>query len=241
MSISLNEFGQPVGERVADWIVPAELERVKLQGRYCVLEPLVAESHSQQLFAAFTQDQTDQNWTYLPYGPFCQFQEFKAWLAEQEVKVDPLFYAVIESSTGLALGVASFMRINRSMGVVEIGHINFSPQLQQTATATEALYLMIRHVFSLGYRRCEWKCNALNEASCRAALRLGFSYEGTFRQAAVIKGRNRDTAWYSLLNTEWSAVQQAFDAWLSPDNFDADGQQKQRLSILTSNVAGQPD
>ena len=142
---------------------------------------------------------------------------------------DPLFYAVVDAATGGATGVASYLRIDPANGSIEVGHINYSPLLQRTPAATEAMYLMMWHVFELGYRRYEWKCNALNAASCAAAERLGFSFEGIFRQAAVVKGRNRDTAWYSLIDEEWPALREAFQRWLAPSNFDGQGRQRTRL------------
>ena len=170
----------------------------------------------------------------MPYGPFRDPEQFHAWVAEQSKKLDPLFFAVVEAATGATVGVTSFLRIAPSMGSIEIGHIHFSPQLQGTPAATETLHLMLKLIFSLGYRRCEWKCDALNEASRNAALRLGFTFEGIFRQAAVVKGRNRDTAWFSVLDQEWTALDRAFQTWLAPENFSASGSQKQRLSQLTA-------
>jgi len=236
MKSALNELVQPVGELVKDWLVPDQPHRSIIVGRYCTLEPLSPEAHSLQLFEAYSQDKTAANWTYLPYGPFENSGHFHAWVTEQAEKLDPLFFAVIEVVSGAAVGVVSFMRITANMGSIEIGHIHFSPKLQGTVAATEALYLMLQHLFGLGYRRCEWKCNALNEASRNAAIRLGFSFEGVFRQAAVVKGRNRDTAWFSILDHEWPALDQAFQVWLSPENFSSSGSQKQRLSELTANA-----
>lgn len=229
-----NEHGQAIGAPLPNWQAPPALSKAIIGGEFCRLEPLSVEDHATQLFEAFSKDVPGKIWTYLPYGPFDDLTCFCDWVSEQARKDDPLFYSVVDTNSGRAAGVASFMRITPAMGVVEIGHLNFSPLLQRTAAATEALYLMIDHIFELGYRRCEWKCNALNEASRNAALRLGFSYEGTFRQAAVIKGRNRDTAWFSLLDSEWPLLKTAFSAWLSPDNFAEDGRQRQSLSALTS-------
>lgn len=236
MESSLNELGQPVGELVKDWVVPAHPHRSTIAGRYCALEPLSGKAHSKSLYAAYGQDKTGANWTYLPYGPFQDPEHFHAWVTEQSEKLDPLFLAVVEGTTGAAVGVTSFLRITPSMGSIEIGHIHFSPQLQGTPAATEALHLMLKLIFSLGYRRCEWKCDALNKASRNAALRLGFIFEGVFRQAGVVKGRNRDTAWFSILDQEWPALDRAFQAWLEPENFSSSGSQKQRLSELTARV-----
>ena len=234
MKNSLNELGQPVGELVADWEVPDQPHRSRIVGAYCTLEPLSPEAHSTQLFEAYCQDKTGANWTYLPYGPFQESEYFHAWVVDQSETPDPLFFAVVDTLSQAAVGIVSFMRITPGMGSIEIGHIHFSPKLQGTAAATEALYLMLKHIFNLGYRRCEWKCNALNEASRNSAIRLGFTFEGVFRQAGVIKGRNRDTAWFSMLNHEWPALDQTFKAWLAPENFSSTGSQKQRLSELTS-------
>lgn len=232
MENALNEHGQPIGKLVNDWIVPEAPQRKVISGQYCKLVPLDASIHAAELFQAFEKDSLGQNWTYLPYGPFQELDQFHMWLSEQSEKADPLFFAVVEAESGFAIGVASFMRIVPSMGTIEIGHIHFSPALQGTVAATEALYLMLQNVFALGYRRCEWKCNAFNEASRRAALRLGFSFEGVFRQAGVVKGRNRDTAWFSMLDNEWPVLCQAFELWLKPANFSSGGNQLQRLSEL---------
>ena len=236
MKKSVNELGQPVGELVENWKAPPAPERVVIPGVYCSLVPLDPEAHSSQLFEAFCRDGAGANWTYLPYGPFAAVEDFHAWVSEHSEKPDPLFFAVIDASSGSAVGVLSFMRIAQSMGSIEIGHIHFSPQLQGTVASTEALYLMLEWVFSAGYRRCEWKCNALNEASRAAAVRLGFSFEGIFRQAVIVKGRNRDTAWFSMLDKEWGKLSEAFAAWLAPQNFSSSGRQKLRLSELTANA-----
>ena len=239
MESSLNELGQPIGKLVKDWVTPDQPHRSSIAGRHCTIEPLSFEAHSTQLFEAYSQDKTGANWTYLPYGPFENSKHFHAWVAEQSEKLDPLFFAVVESASGAAVGVVSYMRITPGAGSIEIGHIHFSPKLQGTAAATEALYLTLQHIFSIGYRRCEWKCNALNEASRKAATRLGFTFEGVFRQTGVVKGRNRDTAWFSILDHEWPVLDQAFQAWLAPENFSASGSQKQRLSELTATAVGE--
>lgn len=178
-------------------------------------------------------------WLYLPYGPFDSLQSYREWMVSFCNDSDPLFYAILDSKTTNALGVASYLRIDTNNGVIEVGHLAYSPLLQRTRTATEAMYLMMQHAFELGYRRYEWKCNSLNMPSRAAAERLGFTFEGIFRQAAVIKGRNRDTAWYSIIDKEWPALKQAFETWLADDNFDADGRQKVALSTLTSAIQRQ--
>jgi RimJ/RimL family protein N-acetyltransferase len=170
---------------------------------------------------------------YLPYGPFENLQAYQQWMNKTCFNGDPRFYAVIDQATGLPTGVASYLSITPEAGSIEVGHINYSPSLQSTAAATEAMYLMMKNAFALGYRRYEWKCNALNRKSCNAALRLGFTYEGIFRQMMVVKGQNRDSAWYSVLDREWPSVHKAFQAWLAPENFDDSGSQRQSLSALT--------
>ena len=163
-------------------------------------------------------------WTYMGYGPFASLDEYAVWCASMVGVDDPLFYAIVID--GDAVGVASFLRIEPAVGAIEVGHIAYSPRLQRTAAATEAMYLMMRHVFEdLGYRRYEWKCDALNDASRSAADRLGFTFEGIFRQATMYKGRNRDTAWYSVVDSEWPVLKSRFEAWLDGTNFSADGVQ----------------
>ncbi|MDH3422328.1 MAG: GNAT family N-acetyltransferase [Gemmatimonadota bacterium] len=220
----------PVGAPLPDWKPRARPGRQELAGRYCRLEPLAAERHAADLFEAYAGDTAGVGWTYLPYGPFKTVEAFGSWLSEVSSKDEPLFFAILDGG-GTVVGVASYLRINPEMGSIEVGHIHYSPQLQRTLEATEAMYLMARRAFDeLGYRRYEWKCDDLNAASRRAADRLGFVYEGTFRQDRIYKGRNRDTAWYSITDGEWPAVRAAFEAWLEPANFDANGQQLTRLS-----------
>lgn len=232
MNSHVNDQGQPVGDPLANWTEPRLPQRQTINGRLAQLVPLDAQTHAAALFQAFAEDAAGTGWTYLPYGPFPEFESFQQWLAEQSTKQDPMFFAVVDVASGAATGVVSYLRITPGMGTIEIGHIHFSPALQGTATATEALFLMLQWVFDGGYRRCEWKCNALNQASRRAAVRLGFRYEGTFRQAAVVKGRNRDTAWYAMLDKEWPQQREAFLRWLDPANFFADGRQRQALSAF---------
>ena len=225
-----NHLGQTIGDPVPEWRTVPRPATDPMVGRLCRLERLDPGGHGDQLFEANSRDADHRNWTYLPYGPFESRAAYREWLDAECRGEDPLFYAVIDSTGGRAVGVASYLRINPTHGVIEVGHINYSPLLQNTAAATEAMYLMMRHVFDLGYRRYEWKCDALNERSCAAARRLGFSYEGTFRQAMVNKGRNRDTAWFSILDGEWPARRTALERWLDPSNFDAGGRQKTRLA-----------
>jgi RimJ/RimL family protein N-acetyltransferase len=195
-----------------------------MHGQYCDLVPLDA-SHSAALFAAFDADTTGTLWTYMPVDPFTTAQDYAAWVETAQHSEDPLFFTIIAKDTGLPVGVASFLRIDPTNGVVEVGFITFAPSLQRTPAATETMYLMMKRAFDLGYRRYEWKCDALNAPSRNAAARLGFSYDGLFRQATVYKGRNRDTAWFSVLDQDWARVDQAFQSWLDPANFDAHGKQ----------------
>lgn len=237
MSTRRNHLGQPIGEPVPDWKPVAPPPRRAMEGRLCRVEPLDPQRHAADLFAAYREDTEDRNWTYLPYGPFSTLAAFEAWMGETCLGDDPLFHAIVESRSGRALGVASYLRIVPSFGVIEVGHINYAPRLQRTPAATEAMFLMMRRVFAeLGYRRYEWKGDALNAGSRRAAERLGFRFEGVFRQAMVYKGRNRDSAWYSTIDKEWPALEQAYSAWLDPGNFDDSGQQRTSLATTIQNL-----
>jgi RimJ/RimL family protein N-acetyltransferase len=232
-----NELGQEIGFALPDWQPRPRPSREPMKGRYCRLEPLEREAHCADLFEAFGADREGRIWTYLPYGPFAEENALGRWIDSVAAADDPLFFAIREQGSGRALGVASFLRISPETGCIEVGHINYSPDLQRTPAATEAMHLMMRRVFAeLGYRRYEWKCDALNAASRRAAERLGFTYEGTFRQATLYKGRNRDTAWFSITDKEWPAIAEGMEAWLSPGNFDEGGQQRQSLAALISRV-----
>ena len=191
--------------------------------------------HAADLHAANSLDREGRNWTYLPYGPFDRLEDYRAWLDRASAGDDPLLHAIIERQSGRAVGVASYMRIDPAAGVIEVGGINYSPALQRTLAATEAMYLMMCRVLDeLGYRRYEWKCDALNAPSRAAAQRLGFQYEGMFRQATVYKARNRDTCWFSILDSEWPELKQAFERWLDPNNFDGIGRQRASLSRFRS-------
>ena len=234
-----NELGQPIGPPLPYWKAPphpAHAPRVTLEGRYCRLEPL-AIRHAADLRAANALDATLADWTYLSYGPLVTLEDYHDWMRKSCQGNDPLFYVIV---TGVntpdekAVGVASYMRIDPASGCIEVGGIKFSPLLQRTRAATEAMHLMMRHAFGLGYRRYEWKCDTFNVPSRAAAQRYGFSYEGVFRQATVYKHRSRDTAWYSIIDSEWPAIDAAFTRWLAPDNFDADGRQNLSLSALTA-------
>jgi RimJ/RimL family protein N-acetyltransferase len=171
-------------------------------------------------------------WTYLPYGPFATLDSYHVWAMDVCKRPDPMFYAIVDKTTDRAVGVASYLRIDPAAGSIEVGHINYSPLLQRTPAGTEAMFLMMERAFALGYRRYEWKCDSLNAPSRAAAQRLGFSFEGIFRQATVMKGRNRDTAWFAVIDREWPTLKSAFQRWLNPSNFDESGKQRARLSAL---------
>lgn len=224
----------PLGAEVPGWTPPSAPASRPLIGHSCTLEPADPQHHAADLFAAQSLDLRGDGWAYLPYGPFATQQDYQDWMQATCTGSDPQFFAIVDRVTGKAVGLASYLRITPAAGSIEIGHLYFSPLLQRRRAATEALYLLMREAFALSYRRLEWKCNALNAASREAAIRLGFAFEGVFRQAAVVKGRNRDTAWFSILDSEWPALDAAFQTWLAPDNFDAAGQQRQRLSSLTA-------
>jgi RimJ/RimL family protein N-acetyltransferase len=219
--------GQPVGFRVDPQ--PAALpQAVKLSGRYGAVERLDAARHCANLWDAVAGHH--HIWTYMRYGPFADAAVFSDWLVSREETRDPFYYAVVDPHRG-AIGLAALMRIEPDMRVIEVGNILLSPSLQRTPLATEAQYLLARYIFeTLKFRRYEWKCDALNAASRRAALRFGFSFEGIFRDHMIIKGRSRDTAWFAMLETEWPARKAAFERWLAPENFNTDGTQKKTLA-----------
>lgn len=207
-----------------------------LDGRTVMLVPVEVTAHASDLYESFaTSDPKGMIWQYMSYGPFESEAAFRDWLLGREISDDPLFYAIIDKATGKAHGMMSYLRAEPAHGVIEIGHIWFSPALQRTRQATEAIYLTMTHAFdALNYRRLEWKCNANNDASRRAAGRFGFTFEGVFRQHMVLKGRNRDTAWYAILDCEWPHLKKAYESWLDDANFDADGTQRKSLSDLVS-------
>jgi RimJ/RimL family protein N-acetyltransferase len=205
---------------------------VVLTGHYGRVEKLDPARHGPDLWEAMKVEPT--LWDYMPYGPFNSGEQFRGWIDERATLADPYVYAVV-APDGRALGIAALMRITPEMGVIEVGHIAYSPALQRTPLGTEAQFLLARYAFdTLGYRRYEWKCNALNAASRRAAERYGFTFEGIFRQHMIVKGKNRDTAWYSIIDTEWPARRAAFERWLAPDNFDIEGRQGTSLSALNT-------
>lgn len=228
-----------LGELVEGWTVPPRPGQEVLQGRLVRLEPLNADAHAFDLHAAFSGH--DALWDYMPYGPFASASAYHRWAREREAGEDPRFYVLRDAVTGQCGGIASYLRIAPEAGSIEVGHICIAPRMQRSPAVSEAMFLMMDWAFRAGYRRYEWKCNALNLPSRRAAQRLGFSYEGVFRQHLIIKGRNRDSAWFSVIDSEWPALREAFSLWLSAANFDAAGRQKERLSDLTRLVWTQGD
>jgi RimJ/RimL family protein N-acetyltransferase len=219
------------------WAPARPPARSAIDGDLVRLEVLDPERHAVSLFTSSHVPGAEDLWQHLPYGPFADQAEFTAWLEQRAASIDPLFYAVVDWESMRALGMASFLRIKPDHGVIEIGHIWFTPELQRTRKATEAIYLLAKTAFDdLGYRRLEWKCDSLNVPSRRAADRFGFTFEGTFRQHMIVKGRNRDTAWFSMTDGEWPSRKAAFEAWLSPDNFDENGRQRRPLAELRNSV-----
>lgn len=229
-----NAHGQSIGEALPEWVPPAPVQCAaltrRLEGEHCSLE-ILSEAHLPELEGTFS-TAPESLWTYLPYGPMQTQEDYQQWLKLLCRDPESQHPYAIRLANGQLAGVAAFLRTNPEAGSIEIGHLCFAPSMQQSRVSTEALYLMIEAVFLLGYRRCEWKCNALNAPSVSAAERLGFRYEGTFRQAQVVKGANRDTAWFSIIDKEWTVLKPCFERWLSNDNFNADGQQLARLSQL---------
>jgi RimJ/RimL family protein N-acetyltransferase len=224
----------PIGSRV-DSSPARRPGRTTLQGRLVALTPLNSVAHSDALYEGTRGEAGNQLWWYLFEGPFPDRAAFDLYLQRVAASEDPLFFAIMDRGSGSAAGYASYLRIEPAHRVIEVGNILFTSRLQRTPLATEAMYLMARHVFEdLGYRRYEWKCNALNAPSRRAALRFGFVFEGVFRQHMIVKGRNRDTAWFSMLDSEWPSRKASFERWLDPANFEPDGRQKMALSELNS-------
>ena len=224
---------QPIGPLV-DAHPAKRPERVALKGRWITLAPLDAEAHAEALYEGSNGDAARERvWTYLPYGPYRSLGEFVADVELKARSADPLFFAAVDNASGRAVGHLSLMRTNPTNRAIEVGHVMYTPAIQRAAGATETQYLFARYVFDeLGYRRYEWKCDNLNAPSKRAAERFGFTFEGIFRQHMIVKGRNRDTAWFAMLDGEWPARKAAYERWLALDNFDAEGRQKLRLSEL---------
>ncbi len=225
-----------VGPLVPGWSPRPRPPREPMEGRYARLEPLDPVRHGPAIHAANLEDPTGSMWAYLPYGPFAALADWTAWATPMALSPDPQFFTIIDRASGRAGGVASYLAIVPEHGSIEVGHIAYAPRLQRTPAATDAMYLMMRTAFELGYRRYEWKADALNGPSRDAAARLGLSYEGVFRQHRVVKGRNRDSIWFAAVDSEWPALRAAFERWLDPGNFDAQGRQRERLSDLTAPI-----
>lgn len=233
MTQHINEYGQPIGAPLPEW-QPRQWPCYEVfAGQYCRLEPLSAERHGRELYTAYAQANDGRDWTYMFSAPFADEETYLAYVKSIEQGRDPMHFAVIDMQSQRAVGTLALMRIDANNGAVEVGHVAFSPLLKQTCMATEAHYLLMRYAFDqLGYRRYEWKCDSCNQPSRKAALRLGFQFEGIFRQAIVYKGRNRDTCWFSMIDAEWPQLKQAFERWLAVENFDADGTQRAKLEAL---------
>ncbi|KAB7896329.1 acetyltransferase [Serratia sp. Leaf50] len=232
MSNTLNSFNQPVGLPISDWQPRPLPERIVMEGRFCRLEPLNVDQHAADLWQAWSTADDQRGWTYLSCGPFNNEADYGAYLQTAASSPDPMHYAVINLDSNQAEGTISLMRIDAPNGAIEVGFVVFSPLLQRTVQATEAHYLLMKYAFeTLGYRRYEWKCDSLNAPSRRAAQRLGFTFEGQFRQAGVYKGRTRDTAWFSIIDSEWPLVKDAFEAWLAPNNLQQGVQQKSLAAL----------
>jgi len=226
---------RPLGVALPDFRPPPPPGPDRIQGRFVTLERLDPAPHAEDLFHANRGH--DHVWDYLFNGPYNSLDDYRAWQESVAASLDPFFYALRERRSGKVAGVAAFMRIHPANGAIEIGHIQFAPFVQRTAAATEAIMLMIAWAFGAGYRRVEWKCNALNAPSCRAAGRYGFAYEGTFRNHMIVKGRSRDTAWYAMTDADWPRIEAAQQRWLSPGNFDEAGRQRRSLQAIRDELA----
>lgn len=230
MSARHNEYGQSIGPLVPGWTARPLPPRRPVEGRYCTLEPLDAARHADDLHAAYARASDGRDWTYLFVERPADLASTRAHVERAAQSADPLHFAVIDRQGGRAVGTLALMRIEPAHGAIEVGSVTFSPLLKRTPMSTEAQYLLMKLAFDeLGYRRYEWKCDNFNEPSKRAALRLGFQFEGIFRQAIIYKGRSRDTAWFSITDGEWPAVRAALERWLAPENFDAQGGQRMAL------------
>ncbi len=229
-----NPLGQPVGRALDGWTAPPPPSRSALVGRHCHVEPLDPARHTGDLYEATAADTEGRIWTYLNYGPFGSPIELRSWAEAAAASQDPLFFTIVDEADGRAAGVASYLRIAPAVGSIEVGSICYPPRLQRTTAATEAMVLMMRYAFELGYRRYEWKCDALNAPSIAAAERLGFTFEGVFRQATIFRERNRDTAWFAIIDRDWKQLESCYERWLAPGNFDAAGAQRESLSALTA-------
>ncbi|MDC7691883.1 GNAT family N-acetyltransferase [Vogesella indigofera] len=238
MSMQYDQYGRALGVTVDNWQGATPPQRVTLLGRSCRVEPFSRQQHGAGLRAALELDTDGRDWAYLMPRPQSD-ADWDSWFGMMEDSRDPLFFAIVDQASGQAIGSCSYLRIDAAGGVIEIGWLRYSPLLQRSVAATEAMYLLMRQAFDWGYRRYEWKCNALNAPSMRAAPRLGFTFEGIFRQARVNWGLNRDTAWFSLLDSEWPANRAVLEAWLDAANFDADGRQRRSLDECRRSLAAQ--
>jgi len=244
MTSITNEYGQPVGAELKRWQPPSPPGGIILKGRFCRLEPMDAALHAPALWQAWqlpdpaiaNDHEAKARWTYLGGREFDDETGCRRWLETMTAGSDPRCYAIIDPADDRAVGMATYLRIVPIDGSIEIGHLSFSPRMARTPISSEALMLLIRYAFELGYRRLEWKCDALNAPSRRAAERLGFRFEGIFRQHRVVNGRNRDTAWFSLIDEAWPEIRACHERWLAADNFDADGRQRQSLSTMTAEL-----
>lgn len=230
MTEQLNEFKQPVGKAI-HWKTAELPGSQPLTGQLCRIERLDMDRHAVDLYQSYPSVPDARHWTYLPYGPFDTLESYQDFLRTIVKSSDPLHYAVIDLVTGKAVGTFALMRIDVKNGVIEVGHVVYSPRMQRTSLSTETMFLLLKYVFEdLGYRRLEWKCDSLNAPSRTAAQRYGFTFEGIFRQAAVTRGRNRDTAWYSIIDSEYQGLRNAYSQWLAPLNFNGEGHQINKLS-----------
>lgn len=229
----MKEFStRNVAYAVPNWTRRLKPVRTTLKGKYCYVAPLNLERYGLDLFNAF-QESGDDSWKYLPYGPYHTFAEFQEGMQKIAQEPDTLLYTIVENKTHAPIGIAGYLRINPDHGSIEVGHVHFSKRLRKTPAATEAMYLLMRYALgNLEYRRYEWKCNSLNLPSCRAAERLGFTFEGTFRQSNVIKEYNRDTAWFSIVDREWPLIKARLEKWLNPKNFAKNGEQILKLQEI---------
>jgi RimJ/RimL family protein N-acetyltransferase len=227
----MNAYGQPIGPDVPGWTARPSPPRTPMVGRHCRIDPVDPERDTDALFEAYAEAPDDRDWTYLAADRPATPEACRAHLEGLAASADPFQHTITDLATGRPVGTAALMRIDTANGVIEIGWINSSRRLQRRVASTESMFLFMTRVFDeLGYRRYEWKCDSRNAPSRAAALRLGFQFEGIFRQAAVTKGRSRDTAWFSILDSEWPALRRGYEAWLRPENFDADGRQVERLA-----------
>jgi len=229
-----NALGPPIGAPVSGWEKRPLPPGTPMEGRTCRLVPLDVARHAEELYEAMGRDAEGRNWTYLGRETLRGVAAYRAWSELAAKSEDPLFHACVDAVSGDAVGIGAYLRIDPPNGVIEVGHLNFSASLQRRPAASEALYLLMKNAFELGYRRYEWKCDSLNQPSRAAAQRLGMSFEGIFRQAIVYKGRSRDTAWYAAIDSDWPELARAYRSWLAPENFDPSGAQRSRLSDLTA-------